>query len=238
MRSSILGEFLCSEHIHSLGIKTTRALSICNSDSKVVRDMFYDGHPTRENCAVIIRVAESFLRFGSFEIAKTTDKFTGRAGPSPENFELVKQLVDYTQRNFFPEAKTTEDFVLEVARRTGVLIAGWQCVGFCHGVMNTDNMSILGLTLDYGPFGFVERYDPDFIPNLSDHEGSYRFERQPTVGLFNLKVLCKELANAGLEFDEKKMEQTYRDAFFDTFRNKMFAKPRLPKQGESNDFIL
>lgn len=238
LRSSIR-EFLASEHLHTLGIKTTRALSICTSETKVVRDMFYDGHPTLENCAVIVRVAESFLRFGSFELAKTTDKYTGRAGPSPRNFDLIKTLVDYTRSKFYSELETDEEFVFEVARRTAVMIAGWQSVGFCHGVMNTDNMSILGLTLDYGPYGFVEKYDPEFVPNTSDPQGTYRFERQPTIGLFNLKVLSKELSNAGIKFDEAEMDKIYRDAFFQHYRAAMFTKLGLeaPKN-ESNELFF
>ncbi|KAH9261395.1 hypothetical protein BASA81_000027 [Batrachochytrium salamandrivorans] len=236
LRSSIR-EFLCSEHMAALGIKTTRALSICDSDSKVVRDMLYDGHPTRERCSVIVRVAESFLRFGSFEIAKITDRYTGRAGPSPGKYDLIAKLVRYTKESFYPQTATDEDFVVEVARRTGELVAQWQCVGFCHGVMNTDNMSILGLTLDYGPFGFMETYNPEFVPNLSDHEGSYRFERQPTVGLFNLKVLAKELGLAGVQFSEQKLDDAYREAFFSTFATNMFNKLGLPKQ-PTNELVF
>ena len=150
LRSS-LREYLCSEAMHHLGIPTTRAgTCIVSYDSRVVRDKFYDGNAEMEPCAVITRLAETFLRFGSFEIGKETDMMTGRAGPSAGNTDIVTQLLDYTIDSFYPDISNKDDkyeeFIAEISRRTAKLAAKWQLVGFCHGVLNTDNMSIGKLT--------------------------------------------------------------------------------------------
>ncbi len=172
LRSSIR-EFICSEAMHHLGVPTTRALSLVATGEPVIRDMFYDGNARPEPGAIVRRVAPSFIRFGNFEI------FASR-GEEP----LLQQLIDFTIDRDFPElAEAEPDSVQrrlkwfeEVCRRSAVLIAHWMRVGFVHGVMNTDNMSILGLTIDYGPYGWIDNFDPDWTPNTTDAGGRrYRF---------------------------------------------------------------
>jgi uncharacterized protein YdiU (UPF0061 family) len=187
LRSSIR-EFLCSEAMHHLGIPTTRALALVATGEDVVRDLLYDGNARPEPGAVVCRVAPSFLRFGNFEL------FAAR-----EETALLEQLGAHTLRTHFPElgAPSPEAYagmLAEVCRRTAELMAGWMAKGFVHGVMNTDNMSILGLTIDYGPFGFLDDFSPAFTPNITD-AGSrrYRYENQPGVALWNLAKLAKAL---------------------------------------------
>jgi uncharacterized protein YdiU (UPF0061 family) len=180
VRSSVR-EFLCSEAMHHLGVPTTRALSLVSTGDQVVRDMFYDGRPQSEPGAVVCRVAPTFLRFGNFEILA-----------SRNDFQLLKALADYAITTHFPELGTPkpETYVKwfeEVCRRTAIMIAHWMRVGFVHGVMNTDNMSILGLTIDYGPYGWLEGYDPDWTPNTTDAGGRrYRYGYQPMIAMWNL----------------------------------------------------
>ena len=190
LRSSIR-EFLCSEAMHHLGVPTTRALSLVGTGEDVIRDMFYDGRARPEPGAVVCRVAPSFIRFGNFEI------FASR-GEEP----LLARLIDFTIDRDFPELAGERDVVArrlrwfeEVVRRTAVLMAHWMRVGFVHGVMNTDNMSILGLTIDYGPYGWVDDYDPDWTPNTTDAQGRrYRFGTQPQVAYWNLNRLAQALS--------------------------------------------
>jgi len=187
LRSSIR-EFLCSEAMAHLGVPTTRALGLVSTGEKVVRDMFYDGHPRAEPGAIVCRVAPSFLRFGNFEL------FAARG-----EVEILTRLADYTLRHHFPELgapspQTYAAWLTEICRRTAVLMAHWMRVGFVHGVMNTDNMSILGLTIDYGPFGFLDTFDPDFTPNTTDAgERRYRFANQPRIAKWNLIKLAEAL---------------------------------------------
>jgi uncharacterized protein YdiU (UPF0061 family) len=188
LRSSVR-EFLCSEAMHHLGVPTTRALSLVLTGDQVLRDMFYDGHPKTEPGAIVCRVSPSFTRFGSFEI------FSSRG-----EWDMLQQLLDYTIRVDFPNlADPSIDTYLawfdEVCRRTADMIVDWMRVGFVHGVMNTDNMSILGLTIDYGPYGWLEGYDPDWTPNTTDAEGRrYRFGQQSQVALWNLAQLARAVA--------------------------------------------
>ncbi|WP_447784978.1 protein adenylyltransferase SelO [Stenotrophomonas bentonitica] len=188
LRSSIR-EFLCSEAMHHLGVPTTRALSLVATGDSVVRDMFYDGHPEAEPGAVVCRVAPSFLRFGSFELPA-----------SRGDVALLRQLVDLCIARDFPELATGGEqpyaaWFAQVCERTAVLVAHWMRVGFVHGVMNTDNLSILGLTIDYGPYGWVDDYDPDWTPNTTDAQGRrYRFGTQPQVAYWNLTRLAQALA--------------------------------------------
>lgn len=179
LRSS-LREFLASEAMHHLGIPTSRALTVVTSDEPVWRE-------TQERGAMLLRVAESHVRFGHFE------HFFYAQQP-----EKVRQLADYVIRHHWPQWQQENDRYLlwfsDVVKRTARLIAHWQSIGFAHGVMNTDNMSILGLTLDYGPYGFLDDYQPDFICNHSDYQGRYSFENQPMVGLWNLNRLAHALS--------------------------------------------
>ena len=180
LRSSVR-EFLCSEAMHHLGVPTTRALSLIRTGEDVVRDMFYDGRPRPEPGAVVCRVAPSFTRFGNFQLFAARDEI-----------DVLRQLVDYTITTDFPELgapgrQTYIDWLAEVCRRTARMVVEWMRVGFVHGVMNTDNMSILGLTIDYGPYGWLENYDPDWTPNTTDAHGKrYRFGHQPQIALWNL----------------------------------------------------
>ncbi|OUS27345.1 hypothetical protein A9Q99_15145 [Gammaproteobacteria bacterium 45_16_T64] len=187
LRSS-LREFLCSEAMHYLGVPTTRALSLTLTGDTVVRDMFYDGHPEAELGAVVCRVAPSFTRFGNFQLPVSRD-----------DMALLKKLVDYTIVTDFPHlgppsAETTLAWFSEVCDRTLEMIVHWMRVGFVHGVMNTDNMSILGLTIDYGPYGWLESYDPTWTPNTTDESHRrYRYEHQPQVAHWNLLQLANTI---------------------------------------------
>ena len=185
LRSSVR-EFLCSEAMHHLGVPTTRALSVVTTGDAVVRDMLYDGHPAPEPGAVVCRVAPSFVRFGSFEI------FASRGDD-----ETLARLLDVTISRDFPHLTGTADetraaWFTEVCERTARMVVGWMRVGFVHGVMNTDNMSVLGLTIDYGPYGWLDDYDPEWTPNTTDAGGRrYRFGHQPGVAQWNLVRLAE-----------------------------------------------
>jgi uncharacterized protein YdiU (UPF0061 family) len=180
LRSSIR-EFLCSEAMHHLGVPTTRALCLVGTGETVMRDMFYDGNPKAEPGAIVCRVAPSFVRFGNFEI------FTAR-----DDVDTLRKLADWTIRHHFaelaePSVGAYERWFAEVCRRTAEMVAHWQRVGFVHGVMNTDNMSVLGLTIDYGPYGWLDDYDPDWTPNTTDAGmRRYRFGQQPQIAGWNL----------------------------------------------------
>jgi uncharacterized protein YdiU (UPF0061 family) len=188
LRSS-MREFLCSEAMHHLGVPTTRALSLVGTGEHVVRDMFYDGRPRAEPGAIVCRVSPSFLRFGSFELPASRGETS-----------LLQQLVDACIARDFPElAGQGEalygDWFAQIAVRTAEMIAHWMRVGFVHGVMNTDNLSVLGLTLDYVPYGWVEDFDPDWTPNTTDAQGRrYRFGTQPQVAYWNLGRLAQALS--------------------------------------------
>ncbi|MCW8854814.1 MAG: YdiU family protein [Gammaproteobacteria bacterium] len=176
---STIREYLCSEAMHGLGIPTTRALCMIGSDTEVYREQIEPG-------AMLLRMAPSHIRFGSFEYFYYT-----------QQYDKLKQLADHVIELHYPECKDGSNSYLALLKQaiksTAELIAKWQAVGFSHGVMNTDNMSIHGLTLDYGPYGFLDTYQPDFICNHSDHQGRYAFNRQPDIGAFNLSCLAQAL---------------------------------------------
>jgi uncharacterized protein YdiU (UPF0061 family) len=208
---STIREFLASEALHHLGVPTTRALAMAAGDEPVLRERV-------ERAATVIRMAPSFVRFGSFEI------FHYRK----QHAEL-RRLADYVIDRFYPECGAGDEryarFFAAVVERTAALMAHWQAVGFAHGVMNTDNFSILGLTLDYGPYGFLEAYEPGFICNHSDESGRYAFDRQPTIGLWNCYALAEAfsslIAKADLEAGLARFEPTYRAAFMTLLRAKL-----------------
>ena len=192
LRSSIR-EFLCSEAMHHLGVPTTRALSLVATGDPVLRDMFYDGNARLEPGAIVCRVAPSFIRFGHFELPA-----------SRGDAALLEQLVSFTIRRDFPELLSSsgrsesEDVRAEwfghVCERTARTIAAWMALGFVHGVMNTDNMSILGLTIDYGPYGWIDNFDRGWTPNTTDAYGRrYRFGQQPQIAHWNLSRLASAL---------------------------------------------
>ena len=186
LRSSVR-EFLCSESMHYLGVPTTRALSLVLTGEQVTRDVFYDGRPRKEPGAIVCRVAPTFTRFGNFEILAER-----------QEIENLRKLVDFTIATDFPHLdsnapEVVSDWFSEVCVRTAEMVVHWMRVGFVHGVMNTDNMSILGQTIDYGPYGWLEGYDPNWTPNTTDSaHHSYAFGNQPQVAHWNLL----QLANA------------------------------------------
>ncbi|MEH6421767.1 protein adenylyltransferase SelO [Pseudomonas sp. CGJS7] len=188
LRSSIR-EFLCSEAMHHLGVPTTRALSLVATGDSVIRDMFYDGHPQAEPGAIVCRVAPSFIRFGNFELPASRGETA-----------LLRRLMDVCIARDFPELggealALYAAWFAQVCERTAVLMAHWMRVGFVHGVMNTDNLSILGLTIDYGPYGWIDNYDPDWTPNTTDAgRRRYRYGQQPQVAYWNLSRLAGALS--------------------------------------------
>ena len=198
LRSSIR-EFLCSEAMHHLGVPTTRALSLVTTGDDVVRDMFYNGNAAAEPGAIVCRVAPSFIRFGNFEL------------PTARNdIALLAQLVDFTIARDFPELASIADvserrlaWFGTVCERTAHMIVHWMRVGFVHGVMNTDNMSILGLTIDYGPYGWLDHFDPTWTPNTTDASNRrYRFAQQPAIAQWNLLRLADAIAPLWDDTDE------------------------------------
>jgi len=233
LRSSVR-EFLCSEAMHHLGVPTTRALSLVATGQDVLRDMFYDGNAQYEPGAVVCRVAPSFTRFGNFEILAAR-----------QDEALLRQLTDFTIRNDFPEFWATQasagrgpqfyaDWLAEVCRRTATLMVHWMRVGFVHGVMNTDNLSILGLTIDYGPYGWLEDYDPNWTPNTTDAQGRrYAFGQQPQIGLWNLVRLANALWPLVQEKEPLQAAlQVYSDRYQVEFQAMMAAKLGLPSYDE------
>lgn len=208
LRSSIR-EFLCSEAMHHLGIPTTRALSLVTTGDGVVRDMFYNGNPEVEPGAIVCRVAPSFIRFGTFELPT-----------SRRDVALLERLVDFTIARDFPHlegdaAEKRAAWFREVCERTATLAVHWMRVGFVHGVLNTDNMSILGLTIDYGPYGWLEEFDPTWTPNTTDAQWRrYAFGRQPEIVQWNLLRLADAL---GPLFPSPEPLQAGIDRFADRF---------------------
>ena len=220
LRSSIR-EYLCSESMYHLGVPTTRALSLSLTGDQVLRDMMYDGNTAYEKGAVVCRVAPSFIRFGNFQI------FAAR-----KDHDNLRLLADYTIKHFFKNITATgkEKYALffkDVVERTLDMIIHWQRVGFVHGVMNTDNLSILGLTIDYGPYGWLEDYDHNWTPNTTDSgQRRYRFGQQPNVALWNLAQLANALFPL-IEEQEPFIEaldwykNTYADRYFKMMASKL-----------------
>jgi uncharacterized protein YdiU (UPF0061 family) len=221
---STIREYLCSEAMHGLGIPTTRALCIVGSDDKIYREQI-------ETAATLLRMAPSHVRFGTFEI------FYYR-----KQYEHLRVLADYAIDEFFTHLRAAPEkyarFFTEVVERTAKLIAQWQAIGWAHGVLNTDNMSVLGITLDYGPFGFMDDYDAGFICNHSDHNGRYAFNQQPFIGLWNLSCLAqtmlplveKEVLKAGLD--------TYTPTFEQEYLRLMRAKLGLQEERAEDDELI
>lgn len=221
---SAIREFLASEALHLLGIPTTRALTIVTSEEPVYREQ-------PERGAMLLRVAESHVRFGHFE------HFYYRKQP-----EQVQQLADFVIARHWPQLQDqAEGYLLwftDVVERTARLIAHWQTVGFAHGVMNTDNMSILGLTIDYGPYGFLDDYKPDYICNHSDHQGRYAFDNQPAVALWNLHRLAQTLS--GLMSTEQLQQAlaAYEPALMRAYGEQMRAKLGFFTQSQQDNDLL
>ena len=239
LRSSIR-EFVCSEAMHHLGVPTTRALSLTLTGDRVTRDMFYDGHPQQELGAVVCRVSPSFVRLGSFQIFSSRD-----------DLDTLRKLADYTIRYSFPQlcsaevqpsADTYAEWFAEVCQRTAELMVHWMRVGFVHGVMNTDNLSILGETIDYGPYGWLEDYDPNWTPNTTDAQGRrYRYGHQPQIAQWNLAQFGSALlplVGGQVELLQSGLRH-YVSTFEEGWRSMMIAKLGLDRyRGESDDRLF
>ena len=226
LRSSIR-EFLCSEAMHGLGIPTTRALSIVGSDQPVIRE-------TVETAAVVMRMAPSFVRFGSFEHWSSRNRF-----------DELKVLADYVIDAFYPQIRGMincnpyQALLAAVTERTARLMAAWQAVGFCHGVMNTDNMSILGLTLDYGPFGFLDGFDANHICNHTDQQGRYSYANQPAVGRWNLYCLAEALMPLIDDVDSAEAAlEPYKAIFGNALDTALHAKLGLVEQRAEDQGLI
>ncbi len=233
LRSSIR-EYLCSEAMFHLGVPTTRALSLSLTGDQVLRDVLYNGNPEYEKGAVVCRVSPSFIRFGNFEILAARDYKN-----------TLKTLTDYTIKYFYPHLgdpskETYVQFFKEVAQKTLDMIIHWQRVGFVHGVMNTDNMSILGLTIDYGPYGWLEGYDPDWTPNTTDRQYKrYRFGNQIEISLWNLYKLANALYF--LIDDAKPLEtvlNNYRTAYTSKYLSMIKSKLGLLEAEDSDGELI
>ena len=220
---STIREYLCSEAMHALSIPTTRALCIVGSDEKVERE-------TTERGAMLLRMSPSHVRFGSFEAFH----YTGRD-------DSLKILSDYVISEHYPELLDSDNKPLhlleQLTDRTAKLIAKWQAAGFTHGVMNTDNMSILGLTIDYGPYGFMEEYDPEYTPNHSDSFGRYSFENQPGIAFWNLGKLASALSTLVPREDAQQAVGTFKQLYSQYFLEIMRKKLGF-KTSQSNDGLL
>ncbi|MGE4131286.1 MAG: YdiU family protein [Bdellovibrionales bacterium] len=228
---SALREFICSEAMHFLNIPTTRALACLTTGDSVVRDILYDGNPEAEPGAITVRVAPSFLRFGHFEIYAFEDRR-----------EDLRRLMDFTLRHYYPHLPSGTEgalpFFAEIVERTMDLMVHWQRVGFVHGVMNTDNMSVLGLTIDYGPYGWMDVYDPDWTPNTTDREGRrYRFGHQPHIALWNLCRLGDALVPLGLDAGQLSAILTeQQDRYIEKYLGMRLMKLGLFGECDLNDF--
>ncbi|PVY39652.1 protein adenylyltransferase SelO [Pontibacter virosus] len=216
LRSSVR-EYLMSEAIHYLGIPTTRALSLVSTGEPVLRDMFYNGNAAYEPGAIVMRVAPSFLRFGNFEMLNAR-----------KEVDNLRQLVDWTISRYYPHIMGENkviDWFKEVVDRTARLMVEWMRVGFVHGVMNTDNMSILGLTIDYGPYSFVDNYDPNFTPNTTDLPGRrYAFGKQPSIGYWNLGALAGALLPLADKDQLVATLETFKDVYWTEYYAMMGRK--------------
>ena len=229
LRSSVR-EYLCSEAMFYLGVPTTRALSLITSGAEVVRDILYDGRPAPEPGAIVCRVSPSFIRFGHFQILTARNEI-----------ELLKQLADFTIKTQFAHLSLLEEqdrysqWFKEICERTASMVAHWMRVGFVHGVMNTDNMSIIGETIDYGPYGWLDDFDPEWTPNTTDAGNKrYRYSQQPAIAQWNLL----QLANAILPLLEspKPLEEAlsgFAKSYEDQWKQMMSAKLGLVAADES-----
>lgn len=229
-------EFLCSEGMYYLNIPTTRAGTLVTSDSTVERDPYYNGNVILEKCSVVSRIAENFFRFGSFEIFKSKVSEGDRGGPSAGNEGLKEVLMDHVMWSYYnstvgnidelrPKEENYLNMFREITRRTAVLVAKWQACGFVHGVLNTDNMSIMGLTIDYGPFGFMEYFDQDYVPNGSDNSGRYSYRKQHVMCKWNLNKLAEAfhpllpITSASTVLDH--FDEIYDETYLNLMRSKL-----------------
>ena len=221
---STIREYLCSEAMHSLGIPSTRALCILASDHPVRRE-------TLEPGALLVRLAPTHVRFGTFE-------YFYHRGMHPELRTLADFVIEHHYPQFADQPNKYAVWLTEIVARTARLMAQWQSVGFAHGVMNTDNMSILGITLDYGPFGFLDQYDAGFICNHSDHSGRYAFDQQPNIGLWNSVCLAEALTPLMPIDDAKAALETYQPVYAHHYFNLMREKFGMKESNREASEIL
>ena len=232
LRSSIR-EYLCSEAMYHLGVPTTRALSLCLTGDQVLRDILYSGNAAFEPGAIVCRVSESFVRFGNFEILAVRGEKA-----------LLTQLLDFIIQNHYPELQGEKDpylrFFQAVCDRTRCLITHWQRVGFVHGVLNTDNMSILGQTIDYGPYGWIDHYDQNWTPNTTDLPGRrYRFGNQPIIGQWNLIRLANAIYPIIPDAEAfNDIIHGYRSAYFQDYTRMMGEKIGLDAEHPELETIV
>ncbi|XP_074903255.1 protein nucleotidyltransferase YdiU-like isoform X2 [Buteo buteo] len=234
LRSSVR-EFLCSEAMHYLGIPTSRAASLVVSDDDVWRDQFYNGNIKKERGAIVLRLAKSWFRIGSLEILAHSGEL-----------DLQRRLLDFIIQEHFPSIAMNDsnrylEFFSTVVSETADLIALWMSVGFAHGVCNTDNFSLLSITIDYGPFGFMESYDPNFVPNTSDDERRYKIGNQANVGLFNLSKLLQALKPL-LDPRQKKLAsqilEGYGERYYIRFTELFKTKLGLLGENEDDNYLI
>lgn len=237
LRSSVR-EFLCSEAMFHLGVDTTRALSLSLTGDDVMRDMLYDGHPALEKGAVVCRVAPSFIRFGNFEIFSSRNELDELRALA--NFVISEYYTHLLPESGDPTPETYAAFFNEVAERTVEMIIGWQRVGFVHGVMNTDNMSILGLTIDYGPYGWLEDFDPGWTPNTTDSQHKrYRYGNQPGVAQWNLGRLANALYPLIEDVEPLQATiDTYVENFVSGYRKMISAKLGLKEMADHQEPVV
>ncbi|XP_070568089.1 protein adenylyltransferase SelO-like isoform X2 [Ptychodera flava] len=234
LRSSVR-EFLCSEAMFYLGIPTSRAVSLVVSNDPVWRDQFYDGHPKIERAAVVLRLARSWFRIGSLEILA-----------HKKETSLLRKVTDFVIEQYFPTIDPTDKnkylaLFSEIISQTADLIARWMAVGFAHGVMNTDNFSLLSITIDYGPFGFLDKYVPSFIPNTSDDEGRYSYQNQPDIGIFNMNQLRAALWSL-MDREQKRQSEVVLRGYVDIYKRRFMelfrAKLGLFGLSEQDEYIV
>ena len=223
LRSS-LREFACSEAMFHLGVPTTRALSLVATGEEVIRDMFYDGHPEAEPGAIVCRVAPSFVRFGNFQILAANNEL-----------DALRSLADYVIRHHYA-GHTHASWYQEVCRRSALLMVDWMRLGFVHGVMNTDNLSILGVTIDYGPYGWLEGYDPMWTPNTTDAQTQrYTYGNQPGIAQWNLARLAEALLSIVEREPLEEGLNLYADTFNAGWRQALAAKLGLANSDPGDD---
>ncbi|MES2677467.1 MAG: YdiU family protein [Pseudomonadota bacterium] len=213
---SCIREYLCSEAMFALGIATTRSLCITLTNQSVLRETIEPG-------AIFTRLSPSHIRFGHFEHFAAA-----------KNYPAIKELADHLIANYFPDHSYSQWFA-KIVKDTTILISQWQAVGFCHGVMNTDNMSALGLTIDYGPFGFMENFDPHYICNHSDYHGRYAYDQQPAIALWNLQALAHSLKSL-IDWQEMmEILEEFPKIFSENYKILMRKKLALNENSNQND---
>jgi uncharacterized protein YdiU (UPF0061 family) len=233
LRSSIR-EYLCAEAMFHLGVPTTRSLSLILSGDQVLRDILYNGNPAYEKGAIVCRVAPSFIRFGSFEMLTARNELKN-----------LKLFVEFSIKHYFPEISGEPkeqylQFFKKVADTTRDMILNWQRVGFVHGVMNTDNMSIHGITIDYGPYGWLENYDSNWTPNTTDSQNRrYRFGNQPQVAQWNLYQLANAIYPLINEAEPlEKILESFMNDFNSDYKNMFLSKLGLFTSSETDNELI